>query len=714
MKRWFSALFLLLLAMAAAAPASRAGGSTPVNSYTSEYLGHLGGGETVAYAVNDAGQVAGSSRPAVVGVTSRAFLWSGGVMTDLGTLGGPDSQARALNNAGQVAGWATTGGAGYTVRAFMWDPAAGMRNLGTLGGDASWAYGINDAGQVVGISRTAAGTAHAFLWQNGQMIDLGVPSGFNVSYAFGINADGQVVGYADGTPGPRVFRWTPNVRNGTTGTMTLLHPATSYGLAIDDLGDAAGQTWATDGFSRATVWDAAGAHVLPLLPWASYGAASGLNSEGCVVGQNLYDYYDDFGSYTVSYAVVWDPVQGLRELGQITRGNPWLPQASGINGAGQIAAGEYLLTPSPLPTEPALWVTGTGGKVSLLWTGGAGASSYTLERGASADGPFGTLVANTTAMGYTDTNVQIGTPYYYRVWAVNAYGQVVSNVVQAIPVDPPAAPTGLAASPGDEQVTLTWNAVDTAQYYEVFRSDTPGGPYAPIVSEYGNPVVAYETSFTDEYLQNGRTYYYVVTAVNSAGSSGYSNEASATPQLPPPPAAPTGLSAAAGDARVLLTWNGVTRADFYQVKRSATAGGPYTLLGSTYWPSFEDTGLTNGTRYYYVATAVGRGGESPNSSEVSAVPTPPPTAAPTGLVASAAKKKVSLKWAQSPTPGITQNRIYRSTYRGGPYALRATVSAGTSYSDTSVTSRVTYYYVVTAVSSRGESGYSNEASAKPR
>jgi fibronectin type 3 domain-containing protein len=64
--------------------------------------------------------------------------------------------------------------------------------------------------------------------------------------------------------------------------------------------------------------------------------------------------------------------------------------------------------------------------------------------------------------------------------------------------------------------------------------------------------------------------------------------------------------------------------------------------------------------------------------------------------------------------GAAQNRIYRSTTNGGPYFRLATVSARTSYSDTSVQRGVTYYYRVTATRGGIESAYSNQASAAPR
>ena len=96
------------------------------------------------------------------------------------------------------------------------------------------------------------------------------------------------------------------------------------------------------------------------------------------------------------------------------------------------------------------------------------------------------------------------------------------------------------------------------------------------------------------------------------------------------------------------------------------------------------------------------------------MPTPVP-AAPTALSASGAQRKVNLKWTQSTSPSLRENRIYRSTTSGGPYTAIVTINAGTSYTDSSLTSGVTYDYVVSAVNSSGKvSAYSNQALAKPR
>jgi cellulose 1,4-beta-cellobiosidase len=87
------------------------------------------------------------------------------------------------------------------------------------------------------------------------------------------------------------------------------------------------------------------------------------------------------------------------------------------------------------------------------------------------------------------------------------------------------------------------------------------------------------------------------------------------------PAAPTGLSATPGVSQVALSWTGSPGAASYSVKRATTSGGPYTTVASgVTTTSYTDTGLTNGTLYYYVVSAVNFQGESPNTAQVSAKP----------------------------------------------------------------------------------------------
>ncbi|MGE5328914.1 MAG: fibronectin type III domain-containing protein [Deltaproteobacteria bacterium] len=90
-----------------------------------------------------------------------------------------------------------------------------------------------------------------------------------------------------------------------------------------------------------------------------------------------------------------------------------------------------------------------------------------------------------------------------------------------------------------------------------------------------------------------------------------------------PPSSPT-LSAATSNTQISLSWNTVAGAASYKLKRASTAGGPYTTIAENVTSAaYTDTGLTNGTTYYYVVTAVNSAGESTNSNEASATPQAP-------------------------------------------------------------------------------------------
>jgi fibronectin type 3 domain-containing protein len=270
----------------------------------------------------------------------------------------------------------------------------------------------------------------------------------------------------------------------------------------------------------------------------------------------------------------------------------------------------------------------------------------------------------------------------------------------------PAAPTGLEASAGNAHVNLSWSASANATGYYVKRSTTSGGPYAQIAGTGS-------TSFTDTGITNGTKYFYVVSSYNSAGQSANSAEASTTPSASVTiPSVPSGLQAAPGDTQISLTWNASNGATSYNVKRATTTGGPYTTVGSLTTNSFTNTGLTNGTKYFYVVSALNSAGESANSAEVTATPTASltPPAAPAGLMATPGSAQVSLSWTAS--AGATSYHVKRGTASGGPYTQVAAPTV-TTLTDTNLTNSTTYYYVVSALNTAGESANSTQALATP-
>jgi cellulose 1,4-beta-cellobiosidase len=181
-----------------------------------------------------------------------------------------------------------------------------------------------------------------------------------------------------------------------------------------------------------------------------------------------------------------------------------------------------------------------------------------------------------------------------------------------MPIAPPSTPTNLSATAGNAKVTLSWSAASGATSYKIFRS-TSSGTETLLV-----PGIT-SSSYVDTSVTNGTTYYYQVSAVNGVGESARSGEVSARPVVPPP-AAPTNVTAISGQARATLSWSPVAGATSYNIYRSTSSGKEVLVYSGVSGTSYVDRGLKNGTTYYYTITAVGPGGESVWSSEVSVTP----------------------------------------------------------------------------------------------
>jgi subtilisin family serine protease len=181
---------------------------------------------------------------------------------------------------------------------------------------------------------------------------------------------------------------------------------------------------------------------------------------------------------------------------------------------------------APVPPAPTgLAAVGGNTQVTLSWTGSSGATSYIVQRGTTS-GSEVPIASGVTSTAFTDSSVTNGTSYYYVVSAQGSAGvSAHSNEATATPVAPPpvalAAPTNLAATAGKKKIGLSWGASTGASSYLILRSLTSGGPY----SQVANGITG--TTYQNTGLRTGTTYYYVVTAVNTAGTSGGSNQASA-------------------------------------------------------------------------------------------------------------------------------------------------------------------------------------------
>ena len=257
----------------------------------------------------------------------------------------------------------------------------------------------------------------------------------------------------------------------------------------------------------------------------------------------------------------------------------------------------------------------------------------------------------------------------------------------------PAAPVvklGNSATSGKPM--LTWNAVEGATSYRIYRSTSKGSGYSLL-----GTVTA--TSYTNTGAKAGTTYYYRVKACNDAGLSPYSNIVSGkvktvAQQKPSAPVVKIGHSAASG--KPMLTWNAVSGAASYKVYRATSQNGTYSLLGTVTTTSYTNTGAKAGTTYYYKVKAVNSAGESAYSNVVSGRA----TVTTLTMGHSATSGKPQLTWKA--VSGAASYKVYRATAKNGAYTVINTTKALT-YTNVGAALGTTYYYKVEALNASGKS-----------
>ena len=182
----------------------------------------------------------------------------------------------------------------------------------------------------------------------------------------------------------------------------------------------------------------------------------------------------------------------------------------------------------------------------------------------------------------------------------------------------PAAPAAVDAMPGNAQAVISWGSVPGAASYNLYWSTSWG-----VLPSNGTRIAGVVSPYVQTGLTNGTVYYYIVTAVNSYGESVPSAQASATPSASGvPPAAPSGVTASPGNGQVTVHWNVVPGATSYNLYWSTSSGvtpANGTRIAGVASP-YVQTGLTNGSAYYYVVTAVNSYGEGLPSAQASATP----------------------------------------------------------------------------------------------
>jgi regulation of enolase protein 1 (concanavalin A-like superfamily) len=364
-------------------------------------------------------------------------------------------------------------------------------------------------------------------------------------------------------------------------------------------------------------------------------------------------------------------------------------------------------------TPTGLTAAAGNSQVSLAWAASSGATSYNIYRGMTSNGESGTPVATgVTSPSYTDTGLTNGILYFYKVAAINSVGASgYSNEASATPAagasltGADVGSVGLAGSNSlsNGVYTISGSGTDIFDNADAFR-------YVYTQMTGDGSIVAQVTSQTN-------TNVFAKAGVMMRNSLNAADVEASTLIHPAEPEEFDYRLTSGASTGVAVT--GTTNPAPYWVKltRSGSSFTSYVSPDGSNWTTVGTEPITMNSTIY-VGLAVSAHNNSALStatftnvqiSSSGAGSTPP---APTGLAATAGAAQISLNWTAS--AGTASYSIYRGTSSGAESGTPVVTGiTSVSYTDSSLTNGITYYYRITAVNSSGASGYSNEASATP-
>jgi len=239
--------------------------------------------------------------------------------------------------------------------------------------------------------------------------------------------------------------------------------------------------------------------------------------------------------------------------------------------------------------------------IKTSWNAVAGATGYEVWRGATSTGTF-VLAGTTSATSFNNTGLVIETIYYYKIRSYVLLGTTksysdFSTIVSTKPIL--ATPTNLkATSSGYNCIKANWVSVAGVSGYEVWRGVTKAGNYSLAGTVIGT------TSYNNTGLVTGTTYYYKVRAYRLIGATKVYGDFSTIISTKPTPAVPTNFKVARVSATsIKVSWNTVAGASGYEVYRSSSAAGTFTLTKTTTALNLLNNGLSKGKYYYYKVRA---------------------------------------------------------------------------------------------------------------
>ncbi len=645
----------------------------------------------------------------------------------------PSSGIMAASSAGNpIIVWLTVEGSNYVVKGRRsvdngntWDP---IFDLGSGdGGTGDPVIAISADGSKVSalwFKYDNAAGSYTLQYRNGVVPALpDPPSGLSaspsdaqvtISFTAGNSNGAAITNYAYSTDGTNYTILNPADATSPI-TITGLTNGATYSIRLKAI-NSVGQSPASSAVSV----------TLPNVPDAPTGLSASAgngsatisftpgNSNGASITN--YAYSTDGTNYTALNPA--DPTSPINISG-LNNGTTYSIRLKAINSLGYgPASAAVSVTPSlpvSAPDAPTGLSASSGdGQVTISFTAGNNNGAAITNYAYSTDGTnYTTLNPADATSPITITGLTNGTTYSIRLKAINSAGQSpASSAVSVAPtasVSAPDAPTGLSATPGDREVTISFTAGNgNGATITNYAYSLDGSSFSNL-----NPADAM-SPITITGLTNGTTYSIRLKAINSAGQSPASSAISVT--LPNVPDAPTGLSASAGNNRVTISFTEGNS------NGAAITNYAYSLNGSSYTnlspadatSPITITGLTNGTTYSIRLKAINFAGQSPASSAISATPRSAPDA-PTGLSASSGDGEVTISFNAGNSNGASiTNYAYNTTGSElNAYRELNPADASSPVTITGLTNGKTYSIRLKAINSVGQSPASNTVSAAP-
>ena len=437
------------------------------------------------------------------------------------------------------------------------------------------------------------------------------------------------------------------------------------------------------------------------LAWEAPGSDGGLAIE-------RYEYRVDRSGDWTSVALAREvPVTGL------DNGRSYTFEVRAVNERGEGKAAEVTATPALTPSAPRNLRAAPGsGEVTLTWDAPGSGGGLAIERYEYRVDRSGDWTRVALAREVMVTELDNGRPYVFEVRAVNAHGEGEAAAVIAAPALTPSALLDLTATPGDGEVTLTWEAPKNdggaviVGYQHRYRTEV-----GEAWTDWSRTGTNRRVSVID--LTNGERYVFEVRAVNAQGAG----EAVGVMETPvTTPSAPRDLRAEQGDGEVTLTWlepenNGGAAIERYEYRVGTS--GEWTGTELALRVTVGD--LANGRSYTFEVRAVNERGEG-EAARVTVTPAPGPPGTPTGLTANAEdSSKIVLDW-KAPSSGraaVTGYRVEVSADGGVNWEVLVanTADRNPTYTHTGLHGGTTRHYRVSAVSSSGAGPSSDVARA---